>query len=50
MWGVQWHPEFRTPDNAASRRPFDALVAAAKEAPGVSRFPDKASSRKRSAT
>ena len=28
--GVQWHPEYRTPDNAATRRPFDALVDAAR--------------------
>jgi putative glutamine amidotransferase len=28
-WGVQWHPEYRQPDNAAARRPFEALVRAA---------------------
>jgi putative glutamine amidotransferase len=28
-WGVQWHPEYRQPDNAAARRPFEALVLAA---------------------
>ncbi|MEX0698419.1 MAG: gamma-glutamyl-gamma-aminobutyrate hydrolase family protein [Acidimicrobiia bacterium] len=48
MLGVQWHPEFRTPDNIASRRPFDALVAAAREAAGGYAY--EALSRKRSAT
>ena len=28
--GVQWHPEYRPPDNAAARRPFEALVDAAR--------------------
>lgn len=27
--GVQWHPEYRHPDNAAARRPFEALIEAA---------------------
>lgn len=29
--GVQWHPEYRPPDNAAARRPFEALVDAARQ-------------------
>jgi putative glutamine amidotransferase len=29
--GVQWHPEYRTPDNAAARRPFEALIDAARQ-------------------
>lgn len=28
--GVQWHPELRRPDNDAARRPFEALVGAAR--------------------
>jgi len=28
--GVQWHPEYRPPDNASARRPFEALVDAAR--------------------
>ncbi|HSJ43123.1 MAG TPA: gamma-glutamyl-gamma-aminobutyrate hydrolase family protein [Euzebyales bacterium] len=28
--GVQWHPEYHSPDNAAARRPFEALVDAAR--------------------
>jgi putative glutamine amidotransferase len=28
--GVQWHPEVRPPDNEAARRPFEALVEAAR--------------------
>jgi putative glutamine amidotransferase len=28
--GVQWHPEYRPPDNAAARRPFRALIDAAR--------------------
>lgn len=28
--GVQWHPEYRTPDNAAARCPFEALIDAAR--------------------
>jgi putative glutamine amidotransferase len=28
-WAVQWHPEYRRPDNASAHRPFEALVRAA---------------------
>ena len=28
-WGMQWHPEYRPPDNVSAYRPFEALIAAA---------------------
>lgn len=32
--GVQWHPEYRPPDNVAARRPFEALVEFARQRMG----------------